>query len=494
MTDESCCPPVVKSLSPIYGDSSEKMEARYDKIKLAFKEKFGREPEFFARAPGRVNLIGEHIDYCGYAVFPMALEQDIVIAASLNNDGKLNMSNTDESFGDFSTSASDYKIDGQNWFHYVLCGHKGIIEHLKIENPVGMNIIADGTVPKSAGLSSSSALVCCAGLATMFASGQKLSKYELADICTRCERYIGTQGGGMDQSISFLAERGTAKLIEFNPLKATDAKLPDGAVFVIANCLRDMKKSETAATHFNVRVAEDRVAGQVLAKLHGLNWKELRKLADVQKALGKSLQEMVDITKEKLHEEPYTRAEICKILEITEDEFIADCLSPRPVAVDAFKLHNRAVHVFSEANRVIQYKQVCDDNKPGSLKLLGDLMNESHKSCSEMYECSCDELDELTQLARHSGALGSRLSGAGWGGCTVSLVPGDKLESFLAKVKQGYYVGKPDREAKLAESLFATQPGSGAGSCKAVFQITDSWMKWKKSTSKRWLKSNVVAV
>eukprot|EP00795_Rhopilema_esculentum_P011467 gene11467-21679_t len=335
-----------------------------------------------------------------------------------------------------------------------------------MDKPVGMKMVVDGTVPKSAGLSSSSALVCCASLATMFANGRQLTKYELADICKKCERYIGTQGGGMDQSISFLALRGTAKLIEFNPLTATDVKLPSGAVFVIANCLREMKKSETAGTHFNVRVAEDRVAGQVLAKLHGLDWKNLRRLADVQKTLGKTLAEMVEIVKEKLHKQPYSRKEICEILEVSEEDFISYCLNPRPVSVDSFKLHDRAFHVYSEANRVLTFKQVCEENKSNSLELLGALMNESHTSCSELYECSCDELDELAQLCRDSGALGSRLTGAGWGGCTVSLVPSSKLDSFLENVKGNYYIGRPFREARLAESLFATEPGSGASISK----------------------------
>jgi len=462
MADTKELPPVFSSLEEIYGQVTDRIKDRYKKIVSKFEEKYGTVPELFARAPGRVNLIGEHIDYCGYAVFPMALEQDIVIAFAVTDDDKLKICNTDSSFEDFTTSSSNYVIDGQMWYHYVLCGHKGINEHFGISKPIGMNMIVDGNVPKSAGLSSSSALVCCAGLATMYANKKSLSKYELADICTRCERYIGTQGGGMDQSISFLAERGTAKLIEFNPLKATAAELPEGAVFVVANCLREMKKSETAGTHFNVRVAEDRIACKMIAKAHGLDWRNLSRLADVQTKLGKSLEEMVTLVQDKFHKNPYSRKEICEALEITEEEFVQNCLSPRPVSVDQFKLRDRASHVYSEANRVWQYKQICDEKKPNALELLGKLMNGSQKSCAELYECSCDELDQLTQLCRDSGALGSRLSGAGWGGCTCSLVPADKIESFIDSVKKGYYIGNPYREQRVAESLFATAPGSGA--------------------------------
>ncbi|TMS05748.1 N-acetylgalactosamine kinase [Larimichthys crocea] len=94
-------------------------------------------------------------------------------------------------------------------------------EKFGIAHLAGMSCVVDGTIPPSSGLSSSSALVCCAGLVTMEANQKSLSKVELAEICAKCERYIGTEGGGMDQSISFLAERGTAKLIEFQPLRAT---------------------------------------------------------------------------------------------------------------------------------------------------------------------------------------------------------------------------------------------------------------------------------
>ncbi|XP_020624383.1 N-acetylgalactosamine kinase-like [Orbicella faveolata] len=461
-----CSPPLFSSLEKVYFASTAKATSRYEKIKGTFLNKYGSPPEFYARAPGRVNIIGEHIDYCGYGVLPMAVEQDIVIAVAPNDQKTLNISNTFNDFQDFSTSCEYYKIDGKEWYHYFLCGYKGLLDHMKITSPVGLNLVVDGTVPKSAGLSSSSALVCCSGLATVHANGLELSKHELAEVCTKCERYIGTEGGGMDQSISFLAEPGTAKHIEFDPIRAYDVTLPDGIVFVIANSLVEMKKSATAGTHFNARVVECRLAAKVLAKESGLDWKSVRRLSEVQQGKEKSLDEMVQMVDSCLHSEPYTKEELCKFFELSEEELINQCMSPSTAGVNSFKLHDRAKHVYSEASRVLKFKNVCEEKPANAVQVLGGLMNESHDSCSKMYECSCEELDQLVNLCRQAGAVGSRLTGAGWGGCTVSLVPVDVIDDFMKKVHDGYYAADPEKLQRVSESLFVTQPGSGAAILK----------------------------
>lgn len=359
-------------------------------------------------------------------------------------------------------SCEDYKIDGKEWYHYFLCGYKGLLDHMKITSPVGLNLVVDGTVPKSAGLSSSSALVCCSALATLYANGLELSKHELAEVCTKCERYIGTEGGGMDQSISFLAEPGTAKHIKFDPIRAHDVTLPEGIVFVIANSLVEMKKSATAGTHFNARVVECRLAAKVLANVSGLDWRSVRRLSEVQEGKKKSLNEMVEMVDSVLHTEPYTKEELCEFFGLSEEELITQCMSPSTAGVNSFKLHDRAKHVYSEAARVLKFKSVCDEKPANAVQVLGGLMNESHQSCSKMYQCSCEELDQLVSICRQAGAVGSRLTGAGWGGCTVSLVPSALRDDFIRTVHDGYYAADPDRLNRVSESLFATQPGSGA--------------------------------
>ncbi|KAM6201219.1 N-acetylgalactosamine kinase isoform 1-T1 [Rhynchocyon petersi] len=410
------------------------------KLKEMFQSKFGSIPKFYVRAPGRVNIIGEHIDYCGYSVLPMAVEQDMLIAVEPVKTHTIQLANTNPLYPDFSTSANNIQIDRNNplWHNYFLCGFKGIQEHFGLSNLTGMNCLVDGNIPPSSGLSSSSALVCCAGLVTLTVMGMSLSKVELAEICAKSERYIGTEGGGMDQSISFLAEEGTAKLIEFSPLRATDVKLPSGAVFVIANSCVEMNKA--ASSHYNIRVMECRLAAKLLAKYKGLQWDQVLRLEEVQAKLGVSLEEMLLVTEDALHTEPYSPEEI----------FLS------------FKLYQRAKHVYSEAARVLQFKKICEEAPANMVQLLGELMNQSHVSCRDMYECSCPELDQLVDICRKFGAHGSRLTGAGWGGCTVSIVPTEKLSGFLANVQEAYYQ-KSDRSAVLEkQNLFATKPGGGA--------------------------------
>ncbi|XP_061856065.1 N-acetylgalactosamine kinase isoform X1 [Colius striatus] len=437
-------------------------QPRLQKLKEMFVSKFGSAPKFYVRAPGRVNLIGEHIDYCGYAVLPMAIEQDILIAVEPVKTQVVQLANANSLYLDFSTSVNNIQINKTKpqWHNYFLCGLKGIQEHFGLNNPTGMNCLLDGTIPPSSGLSSSSALVCCAGLVTLRANGKTLSKVELAEICTKSERYIGTEGGGMDQSISFLAEEGTAKLIEFSPLRATDVRLPSGAAFVIANSCVEMNKAATS--HYNIRVMECRLATKLLSKSKSLDWKKMLRLHDVQTKLGVSLEEMLTIVEEVLHPEPYSTEEICKCLGISLEELRSQILSQNTQDVSTFKLYQRAKHVYSEAARVLEFKKICDEAPANAIQLLGELMNQSYISCREMYECSCPELDRLVDICLQFGAVGSRLTGAGWGGCTVSMVPTDKLNTFLNNVKRAYYQSDAQRLALENKSLFATKPGRGA--------------------------------
>ena len=130
--------------------------------------------------------------------------------------------------------------------------------------------------------------------------------------------------------------------------------------------------------------------------------------------------------------------------------------------VKEFQVYSRALHVFTEAQRVYDFRDACSSSSSSSsLAELGRLMNESHESCKSSYDCSCAELDELTEICRASGAYGSRLTGAGWGGCAVSLIPEHKLDEFLASVKERFYSKSERLTNMFQKAAFSTKPSEG---------------------------------
>jgi len=429
-----------------------------------FEAKFNEKPDFLVRVPGRVNLIGEHIDYCGYGVHPMAIEQDILVGIKMTEAG-LHIVNKDSAkYQPFSlASVANLEISTEqiHWASYFLCGVKGVHEELNVSNPSGMKVYMSGRVPASAGLSSSSAVVVSGAIATICCNGLEVDRVELASLCARAERFIGTQGGGMDQAIEILAESGQANLIEFNPLVATPVTLPVGAVFVIANSLEE--KNKAASNHFNSRVVECRLSAKILAKrlLKGDEWKEVLKLKEVATRSGNSLEEMLAQVDACLHSQAYTREEILKELDVTDQYLRENVLTANTQDLLTFRLHQRAKHVYSEAARVYHFRDTClaAAGDGDSLRKLGALMTASHASCRDDYECSAPELDRLVETSLKLGAYGSRLTGAGWGGCTVSLVPTEGLSAYMEGLAK-FYSGKAD--IRFEEVAFVTKPSSGA--------------------------------
>jgi len=249
-------------------------------------------------------------------------------------------------------------------------------------------------------------------------------------------------------------------LIEFNPIRHTDVNLPSGTAFVISNTR--VQANQAAFASFNERVVECRLAAMVMAKMKGLEWKQMRKLLTLQSALGLELKQMQEVVSSCLHEEAYSQDEVCKLLSLSPGDLEEECLSSMTKGMQHFELCKRATHVFSEADRVYQFKVTANsvrvEQDPAAE--LGRLMDESHASCSQLYQCSCLELDRLVALCKSSGALGSRLTGAGWGGCAVSLVREEQLEDFLSAVAAGYF--GDENGGNITSSLFATSPGPGA--------------------------------
>lgn len=412
---------------------------RVQRILNGFQKRFNSSPLFLVRVPGRVNLIGEHIDYCGYSVLPMALSQDIMMAVGPAETARLHLTNLESQYPEVTIEESDIEFPKLiKWYHYFLCGYKGIVDKYCTESPCpSINVMVHGTIPAGSGLSSSSAMVCASALSTLisyhhslFKISTPIPKLDITLLCIKSERLVGTDSGGMDQSIAMLAEEGTAKIIDFIPqLNATNVHLPDGVVWFVAHCGVSMHKAATA--HYNTRVAETRLAAAVIArrtkiagyKLGDQLWVVQQASAIPLAEMGEHLANIFDVDKEF-----YTKNDICSILGIDENELDKIFLSRVSEPIEEFKLYQRAKHVYEEAYRVQEFRRVCDTTK--DVEHLGQLMIESHESCRDLYECSSPHLDELVSLALEYGAIGSRLTGAGWGGCTVNLVYEEHAQEF----------------------------------------------------------------
>ena len=182
-----------------------------------------------------------------------------------------------------------------DWVNYFLCGYKGIVEELKIQRPVHMRVMVDGTVPQGSGLSSSSALVCAAALATLQANGREMKKEELAVVTARFEKFVGIDSGGMDQAISFLAEQGKAKRIYFKPIRAESVVLPDGIAWFVQHTLVDSLKQRTGATNYNKRVVECRLASVLLAQTLKIAAEKALTLSALQHAANLSLDDLLTL-------------------------------------------------------------------------------------------------------------------------------------------------------------------------------------------------------
>lgn len=396
---------------------------RIDALQDFFETQYETKPDVFIRVPGRVNIIGEHIDYCGYPVLPMAVDQCILLAIKFNySDQFLQLRNIDPKFENFKCDLNTFHIDlpqsgcGPEWYKYFLCGVQGCFESMTHSfSKVGMYVALSGNIPPASGLSSSSALVCSATLATAYPYNIPLYKYNFAKMSAQCERYIGTEGGGMDQAIAYLADKGCAKFIEFHPeLNARSIKLPSSAYFVVANSLAEINKAATS--DFNERVVECRIACRILSKKLGVkNWRLEFRFAGLQSAVGCSLEELEQIAAKELNKENYTKEDILRELDISEMDFLSNFLTPNTRRMENFKLRQRTLHVLQESLRVLSFKTTCQGDLDASSchQKLSDLISQSHSSLRNLYECSHPSLDYLVDISREFG-VGARLTGAGY--------------------------------------------------------------------------------
>ncbi|EAY10502.1 galactokinase family protein [Trichomonas vaginalis G3] len=382
-----------------------------------FEKEFGIKPQFAGRAPGRVNLIGEHIDYCGFSVFPMALEGKYTTALLASNEsGLLRIRNLDSHLKGSDVKIAEKKLLGEGWVQYVESAVKTFLETFN-QHVNGLDVLIFGNVPLASGLSSSAALLCAVAMGLDLMTGAHADKGKLVEACVEAEHRVGVMCGGMDQAISILGEKDHACVISFVPkITAKAVKLPP-AHFVVAHSGVAAAKLATADDCYNRRV------------------EEVRRAAELMMAGAKTIGDVVA----KLGWEGAMEA--AKKLPEREGKLV---------------LRDRAVHVVGEAHRVLKMDGA-------SLQQWGELMKESHASCRDLYKCSCEALDALVETGLKNGALGGRLTGAGWGGCTVFiLAPDADPAKFIENVKKQFYEPRGVKEP----IIFATNAGEGAEAFK----------------------------
>jgi galactokinase len=219
---------------------------------------------FFIRVPGRVNLIGEHIDYNNGPVLPCAIDREIILCLTDNTSGSIRVSNVNPDYKEFAFSARNIiePYEKGHWGNYIKAGVKGIVDYLgqntdlNPESILGFDAIISSTLPAAAGLSSSSTLVVGAALAILIVNQIPMDKLTVAEICAEAEHFVGTSGGGMDHAACLLGKKDSFLKIEFNPLKAEPVSAPDDIEIILFHSLVDAEKSSHVREEYNRRVLE----------------------------------------------------------------------------------------------------------------------------------------------------------------------------------------------------------------------------------------------
>lgn len=423
------------------------------------------------KAPGRVNVIGEHLDYNGLPVFPMAIDYDMMIALSPRQDKKIVAVNPDYDDREFDISDQIPKFDTGDWGNYIKAGVQGIVDELGGSGKLkGFNGCFLGTVPVGSGLSSSSTLVVASAMAVLESSGLEIPPLELAERMAKAEWYVGTQGGGMDHAACIFGEKGKALKIDFFPLAVQPVKIPDGYTIVVANSMVVSAKTEASRIRFNLLPAACQIACAMMVKTMGLEDQGIERLGDIYFKLGRV--ETLKGHEKTFTRERYSRQDVADFLGKPLDEVVSTLYTsrsgePLPVQENGIRIGARARHVISEAIRVEESVKVieADDGEA-----FGRRMNGSWISCRDDFEISHPSLELLVDIAREAGSSGSRLTGAGWGGCTVHLVADEKVDDVLDALRSGYYEDGINQFPAAAEryarrpqdALLALRPAAGA--------------------------------
>jgi galactokinase len=378
-------------------------------LKEQFRSLYGTQARVF-RAPGRVNLIGEHTDYNEGFVMPAAIDFAVWIAIAPRQDRKLVVHSIN-----FSQSTEiDMGQDGtaqKHWSDYI---HGVAVMLAKAGRTLrGANLLVRGDVPIGSGLSSSAAVEVASALALLGISGLSMDCVELAKLCRRAENeFVGVQVGIMDQFISCSGQADHALMLDCRSLEFRLLPLPADVSLVICNT---MVKHELGSGEYNRRRAQCEEGVRILARS------------------APGIRALRDATLEQLE---LHRSELPEIV------------------------YRRCRHVITENTRVEEAAAALDRR---DLDTFGHLMGESHRSLRDDYEVSCRELDVMVELAaKQRGVFGARMTGGGFGGCTINLVKSEAVAEFQNSVSRAY-----EQATGLKPQIFVSSAAAGAAEVEA---------------------------
>jgi galactokinase len=359
----------------------------------------------FISVPGRVNLIGEHIDYHNLPVLPIAIQRRIRIAFRQRTDRRIHASSRQFGQREFEWTSRLEPSAAGDWENYVKAAAQAIAG--KWGPRYGIDAEVESDLPAAAGLSSSSALLTGFTLALLRANGIEPRFEELMDILPEGEHFVGTRGGGMDHAAVLAAEPGSALLIRFDPVEVESVPAPRDWAFLAAHSLVTAEKSGAVREEYNSR----RVAGN--RALEKVGWGSYKKC--------------------------FSGTDVPRKLKLA------------PPELDAF------MHVTGEGRRVLEAVEAL---RAGDAEQFGAALNASHDSLRDLLRVSCKELDELVEIAREAGAFGARLTGAGFGGFAVIACRRDDRERIASELVRRFYANKPEFDAD--KHLIAVEPSAGA--------------------------------
>jgi galactokinase len=363
----------------------------------------------FVSVPGRINLIGEHIDYHGLPVLPMALQRRVGAAFRRRDDRRIRAISPSYGERQFCLCPNPEPGPPGDWANYLKAAMQ--IAASRWELTAGIDAAIASNLPPAAGLSSSSALLVAFTLALLEANGFHPTAAELMEILPDGEQFVGTRGGGMDHAAVLACQSGCALLIHFDPLRLEAIPVPSDWSFLVAHSLTTAEKSGAVNAEYNAR----RTAGTMSLRKLGL----------------------------KSYCEAVTRH------------------SPEELATFASRLTGEEsrsfLHVTSESFRVRECLAAlrCKD-----IQRFGQLLTESHASLRDQLLVSNSSLDRLVQAALDAGAAGARLTGAGFGGCAIILTKMEDRDRVRDGLINRYYANHPGFDAQ--KHLFFATPSAGA--------------------------------